>query len=230
MTEAQKNLFPRHVTADDPGPLTLGSQPCQKCNHAAAAGSNFCPKCGRELYQKKPPGPTNPELAKEPISPQKPAPPTPLEELILAANSDQDTRKTAPVLAPETSPAPQNCNCGEPLPKGAKYCPGCGMQLSKSQPRLCLVHRANGNPDQIVAIAGKELTIGKSPDCNLVITNDEYISRRHARIFETDGMVFLEDLNSSNGTFLRPKRAVILEVGDEILIGTTVFRLEDAGS
>ena len=33
---------------------------------------------------------------------------------------------------------------------------------------------------------------------------------------------------ASNGTFLRPRRAVVLEPGDEILIGASVFRLEEA--
>ena len=39
-------------------------------------------------------------------------------------------------------------------------------------------------------------------------------------------MVFLEDLGSSNGTFLRVRRSIALEVGDEIAIGRNVFRLE----
>ncbi|MBK8270294.1 MAG: FHA domain-containing protein [Planctomycetes bacterium] len=68
--------------------------------------------------------------------------------------------------------------------------------------------------------------IGKDADCNVVISDDEFVSRRHARLRLEDGLVFLEDLGSSNGTLLRIRRPIIIEAGDEILIGTRMMRLE----
>jgi pSer/pThr/pTyr-binding forkhead associated (FHA) protein len=73
---------------------------------------------------------------------------------------------------------------------------------------------------------GEELTIGKAPECDLVVTDDEYLSRRHVRLIRSEGKVVLEDLGSANGTFLRVRRPVALEPGDEILIGTSLFTLE----
>jgi pSer/pThr/pTyr-binding forkhead associated (FHA) protein len=73
---------------------------------------------------------------------------------------------------------------------------------------------------------GEELTIGKAPDCDLVVTDDEYLSRRHVRLIRSEGKVVLEDLGSANGTFLRVRRPVALEPGDEILVGTSLFTLE----
>ena len=72
-----------------------------------------------------------------------------------------------------------------------------------------------------------ELTIGKLTECDLVIADDDYVSRRHARLFRSDGMVYLEDMGSANGTFLRVRRPIVLEPGDEILVGTAMFQLED---
>jgi len=77
-----------------------------------------------------------------------------------------------------------------------------------------------------VAVSGDEFTIGKSPESGLAL-QDDYVSRRHARLTASNGMLFLEDLGSSNGTFLRVRRPIVLEAGDEILIGSTVLKVED---
>jgi pSer/pThr/pTyr-binding forkhead associated (FHA) protein len=76
-------------------------------------------------------------------------------------------------------------------------------------------------------MAGDELSIGKAADCNMVIADDDYVSRRHARLVKSDGMVFLEDLGSSNGTFLRVRRPIVLEPGDEIVVGTCSLRFDE---
>ncbi|NOG53095.1 MAG: FHA domain-containing protein [Planctomycetes bacterium] len=69
-------------------------------------------------------------------------------------------------------------------------------------------------------------TIGKQPDCDLVIEQDTYVSRRHAELVRSNGSVILKDLGSSNGTYLRLTRPTELMPGDEIQVGTTIIRLE----
>jgi pSer/pThr/pTyr-binding forkhead associated (FHA) protein len=81
--------------------------------------------------------------------------------------------------------------------------------------------------ESIPMAAGGELTIGKAGDCHMVIAEDDYVSRRHAKLVHSDGMVFVEDLGSSNGTFLKVRRPVALEPGDEIVVGTCVLRFEE---
>jgi hypothetical protein len=76
-----------------------------------------------------------------------------------------------------------------------------------------------------VRVGDDEIVLGKTPESGLSLDHDRYASRRHARVFRSDGKVFLEDLGSSNGTFLRIREAVALEPGDEIAIGTSVIRL-----
>ncbi len=69
----------------------------------------------------------------------------------------------------------------------------------------------------------KEQTkIGRSGDNDLVLWHMPLVSRHHARIFEYAGGLYLEDLGSSNGTFVnghRIDRPVHLEEFDRICIG-----------
>ncbi len=50
-----------------------------------------------------------------------------------------------------------------------------------------------------------EVIIGRDADCDLVI-DDRQVSRRHARIYQTSEGVFLEDLNSKNGSYINHKK------------------------
>jgi pSer/pThr/pTyr-binding forkhead associated (FHA) protein len=69
--------------------------------------------------------------------------------------------------------------------------------------------------------------IGRNPECALVL-DDDFASGRHARIFSRDGAWFVEDLGSTNGTFLGSERLtgpVRVEVGTTLRIGKTVIEL-----
>lgn len=78
---------------------------------------------------------------------------------------------------------------------------------------------------------GDEASLGRSED-NDISLSDSRVSRYHARITRRGDYFFLEDLASSNGTFvgdaqLPPRRPRELVDGDEIRIGSTrlIFRL-----
>lgn len=71
------------------------------------------------------------------------------------------------------------------------------------------------------------ILIGRSPSSTLVL-DDDYSSGRHARIFPADGVWFVEDLGSTNGTYLGEQRvtdAVRVGTGTPIRIGQTVIEL-----
>src|SRR3954465_4949754 len=74
-----------------------------------------------------------------------------------------------------------------------------------------------------------ELILGREhPSADLVIP-DPGVSRRHARLLRDNGTVILEDLGSSNGTYVNGQRIsgpVQLGAGDEVQIGATVLGLE----
>jgi hypothetical protein len=71
--------------------------------------------------------------------------------------------------------------------------------------------------------------IGRSPECALVL-DDDYASGRHARIYqEDDGTWRVEDLRSTNGTFLGATRLTEpreVAVGSVLRIGQTVVELQ----
>ena len=71
--------------------------------------------------------------------------------------------------------------------------------------------------------------IGRSPECALVL-DDDYASGRHARIFQDDdGTWRVEDLRSTNGTFLGATRLTEpreVAVGSVLRIGQTVVELQ----
>jgi len=68
----------------------------------------------------------------------------------------------------------------------------------------------------------EQTKIGRAGDNDLVLWHMPLVSRHHARIFEYAGGLYLEDLGSSNGTFVnghRIDRPVHLEEFDRICIG-----------
>ena len=78
-----------------------------------------------------------------------------------------------------------------------------------------------------ITLGESVITIGRAEDCTLVIT-DDYASSRHARLMPRDGQWYLEDLGSTNGTYLdRAKVSAPMPVplGVPIRIGRTSFEL-----
>jgi len=76
---------------------------------------------------------------------------------------------------------------------------------------------------------GQELTVGRAAGCQITL-DDSYVSQLHARVFTRDGVLYVEDLGSTNGTYLNTRKvsaAVPMQQGDKLKIGSTV--LEVAG-
>jgi len=78
-----------------------------------------------------------------------------------------------------------------------------------------------------VGLADQQITIGRADDATLVLT-DDYASTRHARIFPQDGQWLVEDLGSTNGTYLDRQKVTgptPVPIGVPIRIGKTVLEL-----
>ncbi len=86
---------------------------------------------------------------------------------------------------------------------------------------------AGGLAGTRIGLTGAPVLIGRADDSTLVLT-DDYASTRHARISQQEGVWFVEDLGSTNGTYLGQHKLggpTPLEVGVPIRIGQTVMEL-----
>jgi len=78
-----------------------------------------------------------------------------------------------------------------------------------------------------MGLADQQITIGRANDATLVLT-DDYASSRHARLFPQDGQWIVEDLGSTNGTYLDRQKVTQptpVPAGVPIRIGKTVLEL-----
>ncbi|MDQ6936379.1 MAG: FHA domain-containing protein [Actinomycetota bacterium] len=78
-----------------------------------------------------------------------------------------------------------------------------------------------------IPLTGAPVLIGRADDSTLVLA-DDYVSTRHARISQQDNVWYLDDLGSTNGTYLGQMRVtgpVPLEAGVPARIGKTVLEL-----
>ena len=69
--------------------------------------------------------------------------------------------------------------------------------------------------------------VGRAIECDLRL-EDTFVSQQHARIFGKNGSWYVEDLGSTNGTFVNEQRLAapaMLAPGDRIRVGTTVMEL-----
>ena len=76
---------------------------------------------------------------------------------------------------------------------------------------------------------GEEVTVGRSPGCAVPLEDDTFISSVHARVFHRAGEFWLEDLGSTNGTWLNEERLgdgpVRLQRGDRMKAGSTTLEV-----
>jgi hypothetical protein len=98
--------------------------------------------------------------------------------------------------------------------------------------------KGRGSPTELVAVEpadqvgrryplGDEITVGRAAGCQVTV-DDTYVSQLHARVFTRDGQLFVEDLGSTNGTYLnRVKVAgpMVMQKGDRLQIGNTVLEV-----
>jgi hypothetical protein len=76
-------------------------------------------------------------------------------------------------------------------------------------------------------LTDQQITMGRANDATLVL-NDDYASSYHARLFPQDGQWLVEDLGSTNGTYLdrqKVTRAMPVPLGVPIRIGKTALEL-----
>lgn len=117
---------------------------------------------------------------------------------------------------------------GRPPPRGQRQPAPAGRPPSR---------RSKKAPRKLTVIEGQlkgksmelsdELTIGRADKCHLVV-DDTYVSQVHARIYVKGDVVMVEDLGSTNGTYLNRRRITSpteIQRGDRVKVGKSVLEM-----
>jgi pSer/pThr/pTyr-binding forkhead associated (FHA) protein len=105
-----------------------------------------------------------------------------------------------------------------------------GPSEAKNEPRFALRFISGKYQGGEYPLAeGQEIVIGRSSELDMVLV-EEMVSRKHARIALSEGTISIEDLGSTNGTFVNGEKVQqgTLREGDRVLIGTNILKVVTA--
>ena len=135
--------------------------------------------------------------------------------VVRAVWAEVSGRNEAAAAAPAAARQPRNWG-------GAARGGGTGRAAG----RLRVIEPAD-TKGQIYELAD-ELTVGRAGGCQITL-DDTYVSQLHARLFRREGQLYVEDLGSTNGTYLNRKKVtapIAIRKGDRLQIGKTVMELQ----
>ncbi len=95
-----------------------------------------------------------------------------------------------------------------------------------------LIMRSGPTPGAAFTLEGDQLTIGRD-SANEIVINDAEVSRRHARLTFQGGKYVLEDLGSTNGTFVNGQRLAgprVLKPGEVVSFGEQIVLVFEASN
>ena len=122
--------------------------------------------------------------------------------------------------------------CGHPNQEGTRFCTACGATLEESNRALAqLILVGPGESGTSHLLCDRPVSIGRGM-ANDVIVEETHVSQRHARVFYQDGVFWVEDLQSTNGTYVNGERIegpTRLITGDLLKIGAMILRFERLG-
>ena len=131
------------------------------------------------------------------------------------------------------------------VPDDESYVPGREPSRevsSKANGRRAYAPRPTGNPELVVeesevlapqtrfGLKDGATSVGRSSTSDVVLKSDDYASGRHAQLTRHGGLLYVEDLGSTNGTFVNGRKTVgatPVRNGDNVRIGSTTFRYEE---
>lgn len=160
--------------------------------------------------------------------------------IVYALRSDlfgQRVRKLQPEAAAVAAPAAASSFPSSPVPAAAAptapvaHAPaasgGANGELASSENATRLVITSGTKSGAEFPLGHDEITIGRSSDSAIII-RDDYTSTHHARLMQWNGRWMIQDLDSTNGTFLNGSRVTVptpIPLGATVKVGATTFEL-----
>lgn len=130
------------------------------------------------------------------------------------------------VAPPPAQPSPRQTAKAGRGPAGS-WLPGAGGRGATTGSARLVVLEPPDRAGQSFPL-GEELTLGRALGCGISLPDDTFVSTLHARVFRRDGSLYVEDLGSTNGTFVndRPVTSPIpLGRGDRLQVGRSVLEV-----
>lgn len=203
---------------------------CQACGSQNPDSSQFCDECGDALQKYKAPDDTDPQGGFDTDNPGA-------EPDIPVFQPASVTSVGVPAIEEETSVRVRPGSDEPGAETGSE-----ALELQAEAPQKVhakLVIERGHSIGTEFPLTAEESNIGRwdadngvFPDVDLDAHDPEAkVSRRHARILYTNGSYMIEDLGSTNGTFVNRGRRLIpgnphkLSDGDEVIVGKTFLRL-----
>ncbi len=157
------------------------------------------------------------------------------EELFQVGITDEGTENN-PISEPVRKLV-KYCDCGATNPPNARKCEACGEDISDISPEPERITVSEEKSIRLFDTDGNELymmnkgnfVIGRSNGLSEYLFEKTYVSNSHCRLFSEGEGYFIEDLNSTNSTFLNSKKIIgrtILSNGDEIALGGIIVNGE----
>ena len=190
---------------------------CPTCHNSNQDTSRFCDGCGTRLADaaaaSRAPSPEPPAYVPPPTADAFPRPVSVTSLGVLPAVFQEQPEEAKPA-----APAPD---------------------VSGTVHATMLIERGDG-PGTEFKLVNNESTIGRwdadngvFPDVDLdAYDSDAKVSRRHAKIYRSNGSYFIEDLGSTNGTYVNRGRRLLpgtpqqINDGDEVIVGKTFLRFQ----
>ena len=97
----------------------------------------------------------------------------------------------------------------------------------RGEPRVLVVTQGS-QTGQSAALADGVIMIGRGADCQIIL-DDDYVSTRHARVVSGENGVYVEDMGSTNGSYVNGQRITApttITMSDTVRIGKTILKLE----
>ena len=123
------------------------------------------------------------------------------------------------------SPLGRACRLGRSRSR-CRLGPAAGHRQSPGVPHRLTIAQPPSLRGTRFELTSPELTIGRATGCHVSLPDDTFASTLHARVFAQDGGVYVEDLGSTNGTYLNGMRLAapaVLRPGDQLQVGNTVM-------
>jgi pSer/pThr/pTyr-binding forkhead associated (FHA) protein len=145
--------------------------------------------------------------------------------VVYALRTDLFGQKVRKMPVADAAPQVAQAPSAPPAPVAAPAAPRPTGASSLSATRLVITGGAKEGLE--IPLPAEQITIGRSSDSGLVI-RDDYTSTHHARLLKWNEGWVIQDLDSTNGTFLDGTRVVVptqVPLGTTVKIGTTSFEL-----